>query len=85
MVCWCSPSGDRPEIRENRTRKRYLALLSGQLPKDKMHVDVALAKNVLQGGERMVTVDDDGKPSRSTFRVLERLRDATYVEVLIET
>ncbi|MBP6078901.1 MAG: RluA family pseudouridine synthase [Xanthomonadales bacterium] len=73
------------EIRENRTRKRYLALLSGQLPKDKMHVDVALAKNVLQGGERMVTVDDDGKPSRSTFRVLERLRDATYVEVLIET
>jgi 23S rRNA pseudouridine955/2504/2580 synthase len=73
------------EIRENRTRKRYLALLAGRLPKDKMFVDVALAKNVLQGGERMVTVDDEGKPSRSTFKVIERLRDATFVEVLIET
>lgn len=73
------------EIRENRTRKRYLALLAGRLPKDRMFVDVALAKNVLQGGERMVTVDDAGKPSRSTFKVLQRLRDATLVEVLIET
>ena len=73
------------EIRENRTRKRYLALLAGRLPKDKMHVDVALAKNVLQGGERMVTVDDEGKPSRSSFKVIERLRGATFVEVLIET
>ncbi len=73
------------EIRENRIRKRYFALLAGRLPKDKMFVDVALAKNVLQGGERMVTVDEDGKPSRSTFKVIERLRDATHVEVIIET
>lgn len=73
------------EIRENRIRKRYFALLAGRLPKDKMHVDAALAKNVLQGGERMVTIDDDGKPSRSTFKVIERLRDATFVEVIIET
>ncbi len=73
------------EIRENRIRKRYFALLAGRLPKDKMFVDVALAKNVLQGGERMVTIDEDGKPSRSTFKVIERLRDATYVEVIIET
>jgi 23S rRNA pseudouridine955/2504/2580 synthase len=72
-------------IRSGQTHKRYLALLAGKLPKDKIAVDVALRKSVLRGGERMVNVDEEGKPSRSEFRVVQRFREATFVEVRIET
>jgi len=73
------------EIREGRVEKRYLALLEGWLPKPKLIVDVALRKSVLQGGERMVRVDEDGKPSRSRFSEVERFADATLAEIAIET
>jgi 23S rRNA pseudouridine955/2504/2580 synthase len=73
------------EIREGRVEKRYLALLEGRLPKQKLTVDVALRKSVLQGGERMVRVDEDGKPSRSRFSEVERFDGATLAEVAIET
>jgi 23S rRNA pseudouridine955/2504/2580 synthase len=68
-------------IRSGKVTKRYLALLAGRMPKDKMVVDVALQKSVLQGGERMVRVDEEGKPSRSVFVAKQRFGDATYVEV----
>jgi 23S rRNA pseudouridine955/2504/2580 synthase len=73
------------EIREGRVRKRYLALLSGRLPQDSVRVDQPLLKSVLQGGERMVRVDPEGKPSRSTFKRLERHGPYDLVEVLIDT
>jgi 23S rRNA pseudouridine955/2504/2580 synthase len=40
---------------------------------------------VLQGGERMVRVDEDGKPSRSRFVEVERFKGATLAEIAIET
>jgi len=72
-------------MRENRIEKHYLALLAGRVHQDKQEVDVALAKNVLRGGERMVTVDEDGKDSLSIFRVIDRHADATFVDVQIKT
>jgi len=73
------------EIREGRVEKRYLALLEGRLPKQKLTVDAALRKSVLHGGERMVRVDEDGKPSRSRFSEVERFDGATLAEIAIET
>jgi len=78
-------SAVQERIRSNKVTKKYLALLAGRMPKDKMVVDAALQKSVLQGGERMVRVDEDGKPSRSTFVAKQRFADATYVEVKIDT
>lgn len=72
-------------IRSGKVTKKYLALLAGRVPKDKTVVDAALQKSVLQGGERMVRVDAEGKASRSEFRVKQRFADATYVEVKIDT
>jgi 23S rRNA pseudouridine955/2504/2580 synthase len=72
-------------MREGRVRKRYLALLVGKLKKEKTIVDAPLRKDTLRGGERMVEVAEDGKPSLSEFRVLQRFRQATLVEVFIET
>lgn len=65
--------------------KRYLALLVGRMPEGLMSVDQALQKSVMQGGERMVRVDPDGKPSRSHFTLLERRGGHSFCEVRIET
>ena len=73
------------EIREGRVEKRYLALLKGALPQQRLTVDVALRKSILQGGERMVRVEEDGKPSRSRFAEVERFAGSTLAEIAIET
>ena len=72
-------------IRDGQVRKRYLALLAGRLPQPRVRVDAALRKQVLQGGERMVRVDPEGKASLSEFRLLRACGAFSYVEVVIET
>jgi 23S rRNA pseudouridine955/2504/2580 synthase len=73
-------------IRESKVEKRYFALLKGSPARDRFEVDAALKKNQLRGGERMVEVDeDDGKPSLSRFKVIQRYADCTLVEVQIIT
>jgi 23S rRNA pseudouridine955/2504/2580 synthase len=72
-------------IREGRVEKRYIALVQGALPKPRLTVDAPLRKSVLQGGERMVRVDAEGKESRSRFTELERYADASLIEVALET
>ncbi len=60
-------------IRGGAMEKHYLALLVGDLPRERVSVNAALAKNVLKGGERMVRVDEtSGKPARTLFRRLAR-------------
>ena len=73
------------EIRGGRVEKRYLALLAGTLPQPRLTVDAPLRKFVLQGGERMVRIDEEGKPSRSRFSEVERFDAATLAEIAIET
>ena len=73
------------QIRLGRTDKRYLALLAGTLERARFDVNVPLAKNQLQGGERMVRVAESGKASRSVFHAQERFTDATLCEVELDT
>ena len=72
-------------IREGRATKHYLALLHGHLAQARITVDQPLRKSILQGGERMVRVDEAGKPSVSHLIRLESFADATFCEVAIET
>lgn len=72
-------------IRENRTTKQYLALLQGRLPRAAKSVNAPLRKSILQGGERMVRVDDEGKPSLTHFKVIELYEPASLVEATLET
>ncbi|MCF1184945.1 RluA family pseudouridine synthase [Marichromatium gracile] len=72
-------------MREDGIEKRYLALIGGELPRAEMTVDAPLRKNVLRGGERMVSVDPvEGKASRTRFRRLRRLRAGSRVATLVE-
>ena len=78
-------TGLQAAIREGRVEKRYLALVEGALPQARLTVDAPLRKSVLQGGERMVRVDPEGKESRSRFAELQRHAGASLVEVALET
>lgn len=73
------------EIREGRVIKRYLGLLEGALPQPRLTIDAPLRKSVLQGGERMVRVDRNGKASRSLVVEVDRFRGATMAEITLET
>lgn len=68
------------QLRSGKMDKRYQALVAGQWPDNRFKVKAPLKKNNLQSGERMVCVSDDGKPSETRYRVLERYADATLIE-----
>jgi 23S rRNA pseudouridine955/2504/2580 synthase len=72
-------------MRENRIEKKYLALLVGELPQRAFAVRAPLLKFGLQGGERMVKVDPEGKASVSHFRRIELVGGHSYAEIRIET
>ncbi len=72
-------------LRSNGVDKRYLALVSGRWKNDRETVDAPLSKNQLQGGERVVRVDPDGKAAKTRFRVIERFPDMTLVEAELLT
>ena len=60
--------------------KRYLAIVHGEWPDFQDRVDAPLKKNELQGGERIVRVEEDGKPSLTKFKLLDRSSRYTLVE-----
>jgi 23S rRNA pseudouridine955/2504/2580 synthase len=73
------------QLRQGEVSKHYLALLAGQWEGGKLTVDVPLRKNQLRGGERMVTVDSEGKQAVSVFRPVSRFAGATLVDVELKT
>ena len=50
--------------------KRYFAMVHGAWPEYQDRVDAPVQKNELQGGERMVCVDERGKESLTKYRLL---------------
>lgn len=73
------------ELVARRVEKRYLALLCGALPADRVTVDEPLKKIRDASGQHRVIVAEDGQTAVTHFRVLERLPGYSYVEVEIET
>lgn len=72
-------------IRDGQITKQYLALLCGHPKRAKFEVNVPLRKSTLQGGERMVRVDNDGKPALTAFRVIDTFIEASLAEVTLYT
>src|SRR4051812_6761425 len=72
-------------IRDGQITKQYLALLCGHPKRARFDVNVPLRKSVLQGGERMVRVDESGKAALTAFHVIETFADASLAEVTLYT
>lgn len=70
------------QLREKTMEKNYWALVDGNWAGKIKNVTEPLRKNTLQSGERVVRVDhEEGKPSQTRFRVLERFGEfATLVQ-----
>jgi 23S rRNA pseudouridine955/2504/2580 synthase len=69
-------------FRDDHVKKTYVALVHGTFPDRLREVDAPLEKGALRGGERMVEVRGDGKPSQTRFRVLRRFSEATLIEAM---
>lgn len=72
-------------LRSGAIEKRYLALVKGQWPAKLRRVDVALQKNLLQSGERMVAGGEEGKDSITEFSVRALYKGASLVEARLLT
>lgn len=67
------------QLRDKGMQKDYLALVRGQWQSHVKTVQAPLLKNILQSGERIVRVNQEGKPSETRFKVEERFASATLV------
>lgn len=67
-------------LREKKLQKHYLAMTVGRWPNSTNAVKLALQKNNLSSGERIVKVDPEGKRSVTHFAIKERLKGYTLVE-----
>ena len=66
--------------------KRYLALATGDWQGKARSVRLALRKNTLQSGERMVRVDPvEGKAAHTRFLPLEYFRGAVLLQADLDT
>jgi len=73
------------QLRGGAVVKHYLALVSGTWKGGKQTVTAPLRKNLLRGGERMVSVDESGKVAISVFKPVTGFQEATLVEVELKT
>lgn len=73
--------GLHEQLREKTMEKNYWALVAGEWSSKDKNVTEPLRKNTLKSGERIVRVEfDEGKPSHTRFKVLQRFEDCTLVQ-----
>ncbi len=68
------------KLREKNINKRYLLLVHGVVDFEEKRVDAPLEKFTLISGERMVTVNKEGKTAETIFRTLMRGQKTTLLE-----
>ncbi|MEO7068716.1 MAG: RluA family pseudouridine synthase [Rhodanobacter sp.] len=77
--------GLQTAIRAGEVTKQYLCLMLGHPAKAKFDVNAPLLKSVLQGGERMVRVADNGKPSLTFFREADHYPGTRLMQATLGT
>lgn len=65
--------------------KRYLVLVKGGWMNTTQHVKLPLFKYLTDGGERRVSVNPEGKPSHTVFRLLARWPGVSLLEAQLKT
>ncbi|MER2506637.1 MAG: RluA family pseudouridine synthase [Azonexus sp.] len=65
--------------------KRYLVLVRGRWMNMTQHVRLALFKHLIEGGERRVSVNPEGKDSHTVFRLMARWPEISLLEAQLKT
>lgn len=73
------------QFRQRSVSKTYHALVDGLWPAKLKKVDAPLHREPERGGERRVTVSEEGKAAVTAFRVLQQFPDATLLEAMPES
>ncbi|HCN99287.1 MULTISPECIES: 23S rRNA pseudouridine(955/2504/2580) synthase RluC [unclassified Methylophaga] len=73
------------QMKDSETDKRYLTLTRGKWPAQENIVDLALQKNSLSSGERMVVPDINGKKSKTLFEVKQEFSGCQLVAAKLYT
>lgn len=71
------------QIKNHTLTKKYRAVVKGNYEADNDIIDLPIGRNPNQ--PHKMTVRDDGKESKTIVKVLERFKDATYIELTLIT
>lgn len=72
------------QFAERDLEKIYLALLCGEVPKASGEIRAAIARHPSHR-KRMAVTDGAGRDAWTSYRVRQRLREATFVEAVLHT
>jgi 23S rRNA pseudouridine1911/1915/1917 synthase len=73
------------QFADRTVKKIYNAILCGELPREEGEIRAAIARHPTHRKRMAARDDDDGRAAHTTYRVLERLNAATFVEAQIHT
>lgn len=71
------------QIKDHTITKKYRAIVKGVINKDNFEINEPIGRNPNQPHKMMVR--EDGKPSKTLVKVIERFNDATYVDLTLVT
>lgn len=71
------------QIKTRSAKRCYIAIVQGVLKDDKGTVDLPIDRHLSQ--KHKMAVVEGGKPSVTHWKVLERFKDKTYVEMSLDT
>lgn len=71
------------QIKNHKITKKYRAIAKGVISHDEFEINSPIGRNPNQ--PHKMAVREDGKPSRTIVKVLERFKEATYVELTLVT
>ena len=73
------------QFAERRVKKIYNAIVCGELARDSGEIRKPIARHASHRKRMAVREDDSGRAAHTSWRVLERLKAATFVEAQIHT
>lgn len=71
------------QIKNHTITKKYRAVVKGIIKEDEFEINSPIGRNPNQPHKMMTR--DDGKPSRTIVKVLERFKEYTYIELTLIT
>ena len=71
------------QIKNHAVTKKYRAIVKGIIKEDEFEINSPIGRNPNQ--PHKMTIRDDGKPSKTIIKVLERFKEHTYIELTLIT
>ena len=71
-------------IKEKKVERHYLALVEGVINHETGTIDAPIGRDI-NNRQKMAVTDKNSKEAITSFKVLERFKDSTYIECELET